>query len=58
MTKLALASAGDRREQRDRLEILEALIESPSFDPIFRPDIICIPKDYPVVGWGLPDPRL
>ena len=28
------------RVQRDRLEILTTLIAGPSFDPIFRPDVI------------------
>ena len=38
------------REARDRLEILTALIDGPSFDPMFRPDVIEIPRRSP----GLP----
>ena len=52
MSGLVLLSQSDQREKRDRLEVLEALIASPSFDPIFRPDIIRIPKNHPVIGWG------
>jgi hypothetical protein len=39
------------RVGRDRLEILTALINCPSFDPIFRPDVIVIPRDHPVYRW-------
>jgi hypothetical protein len=39
------------RVGRDRLEILTALIDAPSFDPIFRPDVIVIPRDHPVYRW-------
>ena len=39
------------RVGRDRLEILTALINAPSFDPIFRPDVIVIPRDHPVYRW-------
>ena len=33
---------------RDRLEILTALIAGPSFDPVYRPDIITIPGGHPI----------
>ena len=33
---------------RDRLEMLTTLIAGPSFDPIFRPDVIEIPPGHPV----------
>ena len=38
------------REGRDRLEILTALIDGPSFDAMFRPDVIDVPPepDLPV----------
>lgn len=39
------------RVGRDRLEILAALINAPSFDPIFRPDVIEIPRDDQVFRW-------
>ena len=39
------------REGRDRLEILTALINGPSFDPMFRPDVIDIPPDHPIYRW-------
>jgi integrase len=40
------------RTGRDRLEILTALITGPSFDPVFRPDVIKIPRDHPVFRWN------
>ncbi len=39
------------RVGRDRLEILTALINGPSFDPTYRPDIIKIPRGHPVYRW-------
>jgi integrase len=39
------------RTGRDRLEILAALISAPSFDPMFRPDVIDVPADHPVYRW-------
>ena len=39
------------RVGRDRLEILTALIAGPSFDPIFRPDVIEIPRQHPIYRW-------
>ena len=39
------------RQGRDRLEILTALINAPSFDPLFRADIIKIPPGHPVYRW-------
>ncbi|GAA4727369.1 hypothetical protein Prum_068790 [Phytohabitans rumicis] len=36
---------------RDRLEILTALINAPSFDPIFRTDVIRIPRDHSTYRW-------
>ncbi|HZM65676.1 MAG TPA: hypothetical protein VFC16_05170, partial [Nakamurella sp.] len=44
-------SPGRDREDRDRLEILTALINGPSFDPMFRPDVIDVPADHPVYRW-------
>ncbi|HEY5842220.1 MAG TPA: hypothetical protein VIU87_12255, partial [Mycobacterium sp.] len=39
------------RVGRDRLEILTTLIDAPSFDPIFRPDVVKIPPDHPIYRW-------
>jgi integrase len=39
------------RAGRDRLEILTALIGGPSFDPLFRDDIITIPGGHPIYRW-------
>ena len=39
------------RVGRDRLEILAALIGGPSFDPLFRHDIITIPGSHPIYRW-------
>jgi integrase len=41
----------DRRETRDRLELLTALINGPGFDPVFRDDVIRIPARHPVYPW-------
>ena len=40
------------RQGRDRLEILTALIGAPSFDPIFRTDVVRIPRNHPVFRWN------
>ena len=44
---------GDRPERasRDRLEILTALIGGPSFDPVYRDDIVKIPGGHPIYRW-------
>jgi hypothetical protein len=47
----ALQPCSAQREGRDRLEILTALINGPSFDPMFRPDVIDIPADHQVYRW-------
>lgn len=39
------------RVGRDRLEILTALISSPSFDPLFGADVVRIPRDHPTYRW-------
>lgn len=49
---LALPVTDSRRETRDRLEILTALVNGPGFDSLFRDDIIDIPPDHPDYGWG------
>jgi integrase len=46
-----LAGDPDGRAGRDRLEILAALIGGPSFDPVYRPDIIKVPRAHPVYRW-------
>jgi integrase len=46
-----LLAARPDRAGRDRLEILTALISSPSFDPLYRDDIIKIPGGHPVYRW-------
>lgn len=40
------------REGRDRLEILTALLGGPTFDPIFRTEIIRIPRNHPIYRWN------
>jgi integrase len=49
----ALQSCSPRpdRDGRDRLEILTALINGPSFDSMFRPDVIDIPPDHQIYRW-------
>ena len=39
------------QEGPDRLELLTALIGGPSFDPLYRPDVIQMPGDHPVYPW-------
>jgi integrase len=54
MTRTLLALvAPDRPDRigRDRWEILTALIGSPSFDPLYRPDVIEIPGHHLVYAW-------
>lgn len=51
VSPLALVRGHDR-ESRDRLEVLTALIEGPGFDPLFRGDVIQIPKDHPALHWN------
>ncbi len=41
----------DRRESRDRLELLTVLIDGPGFDPVLRGDVIAIPGDHAVFPW-------
>lgn len=36
------------RVGRDRIELLTALIEAPTFDPLYRADLIEIPPHHPV----------
>ena len=49
----ALQPLSDRPDRglRDRMEILVALINGPSFDPMFRPDVIDVPADHRVYRW-------
>ena len=49
---IALLPQPDARGGRDRLEILAALISAPSFDPLFRGDVIKIPPGHPVYRWN------
>ncbi|MCM1947736.1 site-specific integrase [Streptomyces sp. G2] len=39
------------RTAGDRLEILQALIAGPAFDPLFRGDVLRLPAEHPVYGW-------
>ncbi|MDN5933781.1 MAG: hypothetical protein L0I24_22370, partial [Pseudonocardia sp.] len=52
MSTIALHPLQDERTGRDRLEVLTALINAPSFDPLFRPDLIKIPAGHPVYRWN------
>ncbi|MEU1377424.1 site-specific integrase [Streptomyces triculaminicus] len=50
---LPVSAAGTAsRTVRDRLEILTALTHAPTFDPAFHADIIRLPRDHAVFGWG------
>jgi hypothetical protein len=53
-TLLPLLALGDptrRRETRDRLEVLTALLHGPHVEPLFRQDVIHPLSDHPVFGW-------
>ncbi len=52
MTVTSLLPVRDDRAGRDRLEILGALISAPSFDPLFRAEIITVPPGHPVYRWN------
>ncbi|MCX4403964.1 site-specific integrase [Streptomyces sp. NBC_01764] len=39
------------RTTSDRLELLRALIAAPTFDPLFREDVIIVPGHHPAYGW-------
>ena len=41
----------ETRTVTDRLELLQTLIAAPSFDPLFRSDVLRIPGDHPFYGW-------
>ncbi|AZQ37699.1 site-specific integrase [Streptomyces cyaneochromogenes] len=49
---LTVSSAAKTRTVSDRLEILHALIAAPTFDPVFRDDVIQVAPDHPVYGWN------
>ncbi|MFJ9368459.1 tyrosine-type recombinase/integrase [Nocardia sp. NPDC101769] len=49
---IVLPNDNGSRQTRDRLELLAALIAAPSFDPLYRDDIIEVPRDHPAFGWG------
>jgi hypothetical protein len=53
----APTSGPANRTRGDRLEILTALIDAPSFDRLHRPDVIVVPGDHPHFRWscGVPD---
>ncbi|MFD5616756.1 tyrosine-type recombinase/integrase [Kitasatospora sp. NPDC127060] len=42
------------RTTTDRLELLRTLIAAPTFDPLFREDVICVPGHHPNYGWLCP----
>ncbi|WP_167484369.1 hypothetical protein [Nocardia terpenica] len=52
MTTIKLLPVPHDRRTQDRLEILTALIAAPSFDPLFRDEIIKIPLDHRVYRWN------
>jgi len=47
-----LATDHHSRVGRDRLELLSALLQAPSFDPLYRADVIEMPAHHPVYGWA------
>ncbi|MBT2488099.1 site-specific integrase [Streptomyces sp. ISL-96] len=53
----SLPDRGPGQVGRDRLELLEALISGPSFDPLFRGDVLNMPADHETYGWGCAVPE-
>ncbi|MFF8912756.1 hypothetical protein ACF08M_05355 [Streptomyces sp. NPDC015032] len=53
----ALPDRGLGRAGRDRLELLEALVNGPHLDPLFRGDVLDIPPDHEKYGWGCAIPE-
>ena len=49
---LTMVDSAPTRTGSDRLELLHALIAAPTFDPLFRPDIIAIPGHHDAYGWS------
>ena len=47
-----LAEDYESRVHQDRLELLSALIASPTFDTLFRDEVIRIPPDHYVLAWA------
>lgn len=39
------------RAETDRLDLLTALINGPSFGPLFRTELIDVPRGHPVYAW-------
>src|SRR6266496_476779 len=58
LTMLPLVANGTvaTRTKADRLEVLTALINAPTFDPLFASNVIRVPGDHPVYAWlcGVP----
>ena len=53
-----LIKAEDLRSERDRAELLTALLNAPSVDDFYRGrDLIVIPADHPQFGWGCAVPE-
>jgi len=52
VTVTSLLPVRDDRAGRDRLDILAALISAPSFDPLFRTEVIAVPPGHPVYRWN------
>ncbi len=48
---LQLYAGRPDRAGEDRLEILTALAGGPSFDPVYRPDVIKIPRGHAIYRW-------
>lgn len=43
-----------RREKRDRLELLTALIDAPGVEAFYHSDLIKLSPDHPAYGWACP----
>ncbi|MFF5969936.1 hypothetical protein ACFY7C_00255 [Streptomyces sp. NPDC012769] len=48
---LPVVTGPDRRQGRDRLEILQALLAGPTIDAFYAKDLVKFPEDHPVYGW-------
>ncbi|WP_327669555.1 MULTISPECIES: hypothetical protein [unclassified Streptomyces] len=54
---LAADHTAGTRTVPDRLELLQALIDGPAFDPMLRGDVIRVPREHAVYGWMCRVPR-
>jgi len=48
---LRVVDRGDRRQSRDRLELLTTLLNGPTVEPFYRDEIVRYPPEHRVFAW-------